>query len=89
MHFVIRVYVERICDFAHQTNRIWFFMKVYCADISGYDINFLFGEAQVRWLKPAEVLHILKNYEKYQLNEEPPKQPTGMACSVMYVCMYD
>ncbi|XP_065873672.1 calmodulin-binding transcription activator 4 [Euphorbia lathyris] len=44
---------------------------------SGYDINDLFREAQLRWLKPAEVLHILKDYEKYQLNHEPANKPTG------------
>lgn len=44
---------------------------------SGFDINDLFQEAQTRWLKPAEVLFILQNHEKYQLTEEPPQQPTS------------
>ncbi|GMY26560.1 calmodulin-binding transcription activator 4 isoform X1 [Fagus crenata] len=43
----------------------------------GFDINDLFQEAQTRWLKPAEVLFILQNNEKYQLTEEPPQQPTS------------
>ncbi|KAG6708891.1 hypothetical protein I3842_06G104300 [Carya illinoinensis] len=44
---------------------------------SGYDIKDLFREAQTRWLKPAEVLFILQNHEKYQLTEESPQQPTS------------
>ncbi|XWS22785.1 hypothetical protein CRYUN_Cryun29cG0066000 [Craigia yunnanensis] len=44
---------------------------------SGYDINTLFREAQARWLKPAEVLFILQNHEKYQLAQEPPQKPTS------------
>ncbi|XVE92102.1 hypothetical protein REPUB_Repub01dG0068300 [Reevesia pubescens] len=44
---------------------------------SGYDINNLFREAQVRWLKPAEVFFILQNHEKYQLTQEPPQKPTS------------
>ncbi|KAL5552631.1 hypothetical protein UlMin_040032 [Ulmus minor] len=42
-----------------------------------YDIDNLFQEAQSRWLKPAEVLSILQNHEKYQLTHEPAKQPTS------------
>ncbi|EEF47452.1 calmodulin-binding transcription activator (camta), plants, putative [Ricinus communis] len=45
---------------------------------SGYDINALFQEAQMRWLKPAEVQFILQNHEKYQLNQEPPQKPTKL-----------
>ncbi|KAJ6326298.1 hypothetical protein OIU78_013410 [Salix suchowensis] len=44
---------------------------------SGYDINSLFEEAQTRWLKPAEVLFILQNHDKYQFTNEPLQKPTG------------
>lgn len=44
---------------------------------TGYDINDLYKEAQSRWLKPAEVLFILQNYEKYQLTQQPVQQPTS------------
>ncbi|XWS69277.1 hypothetical protein CRYUN_Cryun04dG0165200 [Craigia yunnanensis] len=44
---------------------------------SGYDINNLLREAQARWLKPAEVLFILQNHEKYQLMQEPPQKPSS------------
>ncbi|KAJ7957540.1 Calmodulin-binding transcription activator 4 [Quillaja saponaria] len=43
----------------------------------GYNINELYGEAQSRWLKPAEVLFILQNHEKYKITKEPPQQPTS------------
>lgn len=44
---------------------------------SGYNINDLFQEAQTRWLKPAEVLYILQNNEKFKLAPEPPQQPSS------------
>ncbi|KAK7290383.1 hypothetical protein RIF29_04773 [Crotalaria pallida] len=31
----------------------------------------------MRWLKPAEVMYILQNHEKYQFTKEPPQQPTS------------
>ncbi|XP_078156420.1 calmodulin-binding transcription activator 4-like isoform X2 [Carex rostrata] len=40
-----------------------------------YDINELRKEALTRWLKPAEVLFILQNYERYQIASEPPQKP--------------
>ncbi|XP_019460388.1 PREDICTED: calmodulin-binding transcription activator 4 isoform X1 [Lupinus angustifolius] len=42
-----------------------------------YNINELYREAQTRWLKPAEVMYILQNHEKYQFTEEAPQQPTS------------
>ncbi|PWA44904.1 Ankyrin repeat-containing protein [Artemisia annua] len=42
---------------------------------SGYNIMDLVREAHVRWLKPAEVLFILQNYEESQLTHEPPQKP--------------
>lgn len=42
-----------------------------------YDIDDLYQEAQRRWLKPAEVMYILQNHEKYQFTQEPPQQPTS------------
>ncbi|KAJ4835921.1 hypothetical protein Tsubulata_026522 [Turnera subulata] len=42
-----------------------------------YDINSLFQEAQTRWLKPAEVLYILQNHEKYSITQEAPNRPTS------------
>ncbi|XP_059448841.1 uncharacterized protein LOC132180018 isoform X2 [Corylus avellana] len=41
------------------------------------DIYDLFGAAHTRWLKPAEVLFILQNHEKYKITEEPPRQPAS------------
>ncbi|KAF6148457.1 hypothetical protein GIB67_038812 [Kingdonia uniflora] len=42
-----------------------------------FNINDLVQEAQVRWLKPAEVLFILQNHESHQLTEAPPQKPSS------------
>ncbi|XP_052203968.1 calmodulin-binding transcription activator 4 [Diospyros lotus] len=44
---------------------------------SGYNIDDLVQEAQTRWLKPAEVLFILQNYNEDQLTHEPPQKPSS------------
>ncbi|KAI3696431.1 hypothetical protein L1987_79446 [Smallanthus sonchifolius] len=42
---------------------------------SGYNTKDLVQEAQIRWLKPGEVLFILQNFEEKQLTNEPPQKP--------------
>lgn len=42
---------------------------------SGFDISQLLQEAQTRWLKPPEVLFILQNHDKYQINQQAPQKP--------------
>ncbi|KVH95718.1 Ankyrin repeat-containing protein [Cynara cardunculus var. scolymus] len=42
---------------------------------SGYHLRYLVEEAQVRWLKPGEVLFILQSFEEKQLTHEPPQKP--------------
>ncbi|XAR48191.1 hypothetical protein NMG60_11030928 [Bertholletia excelsa] len=42
---------------------------------SGYNINDLVQEAKTRWLKPAEVLFILQNYQEDQITHESPQKP--------------
>ncbi|CAA7404679.1 unnamed protein product [Spirodela intermedia] len=42
---------------------------------SGIEISKLRSEAQNRWLRPAEVFFILKNYEECSITLEPPNQP--------------
>ncbi|KAL1807342.1 calmodulin-binding transcription activator 4 [Daucus carota subsp. sativus] len=44
---------------------------------SGYNLSDLVQEAQHRWLKPPEVLFILKNYEDSQLTDKPLQKPPG------------
>ncbi|KAK9063540.1 hypothetical protein SSX86_017410 [Deinandra increscens subsp. villosa] len=46
---------------------------------SGYDVCDLVHEAQIRWLKPGEVLFILQNFEENQLTHEPPQKPPSGA----------
>ncbi|XP_073305501.1 calmodulin-binding transcription activator 4-like [Primulina huaijiensis] len=42
-----------------------------------YNIRHLHLEAQTRWLKPAEVYFILKNFEENQLTHQIPQQPAS------------
>ncbi|XP_076882118.1 calmodulin-binding transcription activator 4-like [Bidens hawaiensis] len=42
---------------------------------SGYNITDLVQEAQIRWLKPGEVLFILQNFDEKQITNEPVQKP--------------
>ncbi|XP_059308105.1 calmodulin-binding transcription activator 1-like isoform X1 [Lycium ferocissimum] len=39
------------------------------------DIEQILLEAQHRWLRPAEICEILKNYQKFRIAPEPPNRP--------------
>ncbi|WVZ70818.1 hypothetical protein U9M48_019455 [Paspalum notatum var. saurae] len=39
------------------------------------DIEQILKEAQHRWLRPAEICEILKNYRNFQIAPEPPNRP--------------
>ncbi|KAL2521544.1 Calmodulin-binding transcription activator 3 [Forsythia ovata] len=41
------------------------------------DIEQILLEAQHRWLRPAEICEILRNYKKFCLSPEPPNRPTS------------
>ncbi|KAL3515538.1 hypothetical protein ACH5RR_022440 [Cinchona calisaya] len=41
------------------------------------DINQILSEAQHRWLRPAEICEILRNYQKFYITPEPPFKPTS------------
>ncbi|KAK8659685.1 hypothetical protein V6N13_029881 [Hibiscus sabdariffa] len=38
-------------------------------------IEQILSEAQHRWLRPAEICEILRNYQKFQIASEPPNRP--------------
>lgn len=40
-----------------------------------FDFTELVQEAQIRWLKPVEILFILKNYNNFKLSSDPPSKP--------------
>lgn len=42
------------------------------------DIEQILLEAQHRWLRPAEICEILKNYQKFRIAPEPPNRPPSM-----------
>ncbi|PON81899.1 Notch [Trema orientale] len=39
------------------------------------DIQQLLSEAQHRWLRPAEICEILRNYQTFRISSEPPNRP--------------
>ncbi|XP_007042960.2 PREDICTED: calmodulin-binding transcription activator 2 [Theobroma cacao] len=39
------------------------------------DIEQILLEAQHRWLRPAEICEILRNYQKFHISSEPPNRP--------------
>ncbi|KAK1302347.1 Calmodulin-binding transcription activator 3 [Acorus calamus] len=41
------------------------------------DIEQILVEAQTRWLRPAEICEILRNYRKFQIAPEPPYRPSS------------
>jgi len=42
------------------------------------DIQQILQEAQHRWLRPAEICEILRNYRKFRIAPEPPNMPPSM-----------
>lgn len=42
------------------------------------DIEQILLEAQHRWLRPAEICEILRNYRKFHIAPEPPNKPPSM-----------
>nr|XP_025645410.1 calmodulin-binding transcription activator 4 isoform X4 [Arachis hypogaea] len=42
-----------------------------------YNIDDLYQEAKRRWLKPVEVLYILRNHDQCKFTNIPPQKPTG------------
>ncbi|CAA0838153.1 Calmodulin-binding transcription activator 1 [Striga hermonthica] len=41
------------------------------------DINQILSEAQHRWLRPAEIAEILRNYQKFHISPEAPNKPVS------------
>ncbi|KAG7976397.1 hypothetical protein I3843_06G146700 [Carya illinoinensis] len=39
------------------------------------DIQQILAEARSRWLRPAEICEILRNYQKFHIQSEPPNRP--------------
>lgn len=42
------------------------------------EIQQLLSEAQHRWLRPAEICEILRNYQTFRISSEPPNRPPSM-----------
>lgn len=59
--------------------------KWVCADIKQ-----ILSEAQHRWLRPAEICEILRNYQKFHITPEPPLKPVSTFSSfndLLIVCI--
>lgn len=48
------------------------------------DIEQILLEAQHRWLRPAEICEILRNYKNFQIAPEPPNLP-GSIVSIFFI----
>lgn len=56
-----------------------------CSCCGWTDINQIILEAQQRWLRPAEICEILRNYQNFCIAPEPPnKPPSKILCCVVY-----
>jgi hypothetical protein len=51
---------------------------LYLINYQCADFQQLQFEAQHRWLRPAEILEILRNYQMFQITPEPPSRPPSM-----------
>lgn len=47
------------------------------------DIEQILSEAQNRWLRPAEICEILRNYNKFRIAPEPAFKPPSTTISAM------
>lgn len=47
------------------------------------DIDQLLIEAKHRWLRPAEICEILRNYPKFHIASEPPERPSSMLFTII------
>lgn len=54
---------------------IWIFIN---CDMMDADIAQILLEAKHRWLRPAEICEILRNYKKFHISSEPASMPPGM-----------
>lgn len=65
----------------------WVINWINCYD--GYaDIEQILIEAQHRWLRPAEICEILRNYTKFRIAPESPHTPPSMLFFVQFYFIY-
>ncbi|KAL1165157.1 hypothetical protein V6Z11_A06G113100 [Gossypium hirsutum] len=50
------------------------------------DIEQILLEAQHRWLRPAEICEILRNYKKFHITSEPPTRPPSYVLLYYHAC---
>jgi hypothetical protein len=52
------------------------------------DIEQILIEAQHRWLRPAEICEILRNYKKFRIAPQPANMPASMIPSCIVFVRY-
>ncbi|CDY18719.1 BnaA09g06760D [Brassica napus] len=66
---------ERECYQLFTSGTVSRFKAFAVVVFAGTDIQQLLSEAQHRWLRPAEICEILRNYQKFHIASEPPNRP--------------
>lgn len=56
---------------------------VYSFSYFTADIEQILSEAQNRWLRPAEICEILRNYNKFRIAPEPAYKPPSMTINAI------
>ena len=51
------------------------------------DIDQILIEAQNRWLRPAEICEILRNYKNFRMAQEPPNMPSSTTLKLHCFCL--
>lgn len=64
----------------------WVAQLISCVQIA--DIKQILLEAKHRWLRPAEICEILRNYEKFHISPEAPNKPVSMSSSSSLSCVH-
>ncbi|RYR38516.1 hypothetical protein Ahy_A09g043553 [Arachis hypogaea] len=54
-----------------------------------YQLGEILREAEHRWLRPAEISEILRNYQRFELTPDPPVRPPGNLLAVAYFLLYE
>jgi hypothetical protein len=56
----------------------------FCSSDLGFDVEKLQREVKTRWLKPAEVLDILKNHHLFKVEHKTPQKPPSNKTSLRF-----
>ena len=83
-------------DLQLNASSVWVCEVNYCFNVFFHgwhtyvhaDIDQLLIEAKHRWLRPAEICEILRNYPKFQIASEPPDRPSSMISTIITIFIF-